>query len=64
MKNDNNHQIRQARENTSHKVMPTDILVIPEVVKSNREKLTQQSRRRRRTNYVKKIMNDEFLFTV
>ena len=61
MKNDNNHQIRQGRETVNHKAMPTDMLVIPRVVRNNQERLAGQPRRKRRRNYIKKIMNDSFV---
>jgi hypothetical protein len=64
MKNDLNHQIQQAREVKNHKVMPTDILVIPEIVRQNQEKLAQKPRRKRRIDYAKKIMNDSFIMNV
>lgn len=64
MKNNNQNDIRQGRANKSHKTMPTDVLVVPEVAQQNYEKLAQRPRRKRRTNYAKKIMNDEFLFNV
>jgi hypothetical protein len=47
-----------------HKAAATDILVIPEVVQNNQQRLTAKPRRKRRTNYAKKIMNDPFIFNV
>jgi len=62
MKNDNSHQIQQARRHISHKAVHTDILVVPEVVEHNMRRIAESPpRRRRRINYVKKIMNDDFL---
>lgn len=61
MKDNDHKEIREARANKLHKTMPTDILVIPEVVQQNQQKIMP---RRRRRNYEKKIMNDTFIFTV
>lgn len=62
MKNDNSHQIKQARSTKVYKTAHTDILVIPEVVQSNMRRIAENPpRRRRRINYAKKIMNDDFL---
>ena len=65
MKNNNqNHQIKEARSSRLRKAAATDILVIPEIVESNHARLAQKPRRKRRTNYTKKIMNDPFIFNV
>lgn len=61
MKNNDHNEIREARSNKLHKAMPTDILVIPEIVQQNQQKLAQRPRRRRRIDYAKKIMNDNFI---
>lgn len=64
MKNDNIQHIRQARQHSTHNTMLTDILVIPQVVRNNHQKLfsqTPQSHPKRRRNYLKKIQNDTFL---
>lgn len=60
MKNDNTNQIRQGRAPTVH-AQPTDILVVPGVVQNNMARLASKPRRKRRTNYAKKIMNDDFI---
>lgn len=64
MKNNEQNEIKEARAGKLHKVMPTDILVTPRVVEVNQESLAQRPRRKRRTNYAKKILNDPFIFTV
>lgn len=64
MKNDNNHHIRQARQQSSHKVRATDILVNQEVVRSNQARLVNPPRRKRHINYAKKIQNDPFIFSI
>ena len=64
MKNNDNTEIRDAREQKLQRALPTDILVIPKVVERNSEKLAMQPKRKRRTNYVKKILNDPFIFNV
>jgi hypothetical protein len=63
MKNDHRakQSINQAREHKVHKAMPTDILRIPEVVEGNMQRIASQPRRRRRVNYEKKIMMDDFI---
>ena len=62
MKNDNSQQIDQARNSKLHKTAHTDILVIPEVAESNMRRIFENPpRRRRRINYAKKILNDDFL---
>ncbi len=65
MKNNNQNEIRQGRANRSHKAAAnTDVLVIPEVVENNMQRLAERPRPKRRRNYVKKIMNDPFIFSV
>lgn len=65
MKNNNQNEIKNARDHRSDKaVVSTDILVIPQVVEGNLQRLNEKPRRKRRTNYVKKIMNDPFIFNV
>jgi len=64
MKNGDSQNIKQARMARSHKAALTDILVNPEVVQINMRHMNQQPRRKRRVNYVKKIMNDPFIFSV
>lgn len=61
MKNDNNHQIKQGREQQLNKAAYSDVLVIPEVVEENIRRLSEQPKRKRRINYAKKIMNDPFI---
>lgn len=62
MKNDNSHQIKQARSSKSYKSAHTDILLIPEVVEGNMKRIAANPpRRRRRIDYAKKIMNDPFI---
>lgn len=62
MKNNNQDAPKTARSMRNHKAATTDILVIPEVVQNNHQRLAQKPRRKRRTNYAKKIMNDPFIF--
>lgn len=64
MKNNNQDTPKAARSTRLHKAVATDILVIPEVVQNNQQRLAQKPRRKRRTNYAKKIMNDPFIFNV
>lgn len=64
MKNNNQDAPKMARSPRLHKAATTDILVIPEVVQDNQQRLAQKPRRKRRTNYAKKIMNDPFIFNV
>lgn len=61
MKNNDNQYIREARTIRVHKAMPTDLLVVPSIVENNKERLSKRSPRKRRINYAKKIMNDEFI---
>ncbi len=63
MKN-NQDTPKLARASQTHKAAATDILVIPEVVQNNQQRLANKPRRKRRTNYAKKIMNDPFIFNV
>lgn len=63
MKNNDQQEIREARAHKMHRSLPTDILVIPEIVDRNTERLAQR-KRKRRINYVKKIANDPFIFNV
>ncbi len=61
MKQDNQqHQIEQARNPRTAKAS-TDILVMPEVVQQNQQRLAGKPRRKRRIDYAKKIMNDPFI---
>lgn len=46
-----------------HTIAQTDILVIPEVVARNRQKLTEFKPRKRRRDYAKKILNDPFIMS-
>jgi hypothetical protein len=64
MKNNNDHQyeIRKARATRVHRVT-TDILVNPAVIEYNAAKLAARGPKKRKINYVKKIQNDEFLFS-
>jgi hypothetical protein len=68
MKNNNDHQIKQARDHRQRKAVMlapahTDILVIPQVAQENMRRIAAQPpRRRRRVDYAKKIMNDPFIF--
>lgn len=64
MKNNNNNDIDQSRTNKLHQGANTDILVIPEVVRENQQRLANQPKRKRRRNYAKKIMNDAFLMSI
>lgn len=64
MKDSNNSHINHAGVSTNHKFAKIDILRLSEVVALNRQKLTVQPRRKRRTNYIKKIQNDSFLMKV
>lgn len=65
MKNNNQNDIKNARNQFLDKAAAnTDILVIPHVVQGNMQRLSQQTQRKRRRNYVKKIMNDAFIFNV
>ncbi|MES2970920.1 MAG: hypothetical protein V4702_01190 [Patescibacteria group bacterium] len=64
MKNNNGHEIKQARASRLHKAVTTDILVMPAVVQSNQRRLSSQPKRKRRRDYAKKIMNDPFVFNV
>lgn len=65
MKNDNQIAIKNARDDFADKAaINTDILVIPHFAQSNMDRLSQQPRRKRRINYVKKIQNDSFLMKV
>ncbi len=65
MKNNNQIDIKTARDHRSDKAaVTTDILVIPEVVENNVQRLAQHPRPKRRRNYIKKIQNDSFLFSV
>lgn len=64
MKNNHQDTSKTARSARMHKAAATDILVIPEVVQNNQQRLTAKPRRKRRTNYAKKIMNDPFIFNV
>ena len=62
MKNNNDISIREGRATRLHRTMHTDILVIPKVVAANMERVANRPpRRKRRTNYVKKIQNDDFI---
>ena len=61
MKNNKDYNIREARTNRVHKAMPTDILVVPRIVEDNKERLAQRPRRKRRIDYAKKILNDDFI---
>jgi len=64
MKNNDQNEIRQGRAQKLHWARPTDALVVPEVVARNNDKLVLRSRPKRRINYEKKIINDNFLFNV
>jgi hypothetical protein len=60
MKNNNPNITRQekaARQFALH----TDILVRADVVEGNRQKLQKKTRRKRRIDYAKKIMNDPLI---
>jgi hypothetical protein len=61
--NDQQYEIRKARMNKVHRVT-TDVLVNPAVIEWNAAKLAVRTPKRRKINYAKKIMNDEFLFNV
>lgn len=67
MKNNQNTTINQARSHRQGRavaveVAHTDILVIPSVVEANAQRIAMQpQRRKRRVNYMKKIMNDPFI---
>ena len=61
MKNNNHNHIRNSRNNRLHKTVATDILVNPEIVRKNQDRLGTQPRRKRRIDYAKKIMNDSFI---
>lgn len=69
MKNNNDHQIKQARDHRQARAVrveyaPTDIVVVPKVVESNTRRIaTNPPRRRRRVDYTKKIMNDPFILS-
>jgi hypothetical protein len=65
MKNNNDHQyeIRKARD-TAVARATTDVLLNPVVVEQNASKLGPRTVRKRKTNYVKKIQNDPFIFNV
>ena len=65
MKNNNDQQydIRKARETTMTRAT-TDVLLNPVVVERNASKLGPRQVRKRKTNYIKKIQNDSFLFNV
>lgn len=64
MKNNNINDIKEGRSQKLQRARPTDILVIPKVVEQNHARLAERPRRKRRTNYVKKILNDPFIFNV
>lgn len=64
MKNNNQDTPKAARSMRMHKAVATDILVIPEIVQNNQQRLAAKPRRKRRVNYAKKIMNDPFIFNV
>lgn len=49
--------------NKVHRVT-TDVLVNPAVIERNAAKLASRGPKRRKINYAKKIMNDEFLFNI
>ncbi len=64
MKNNNDQQseIRKARATTIHRAT-TDILINPVVVEQNQGKLANHPpRRKRKTNYEKKILNNPLIF--
>lgn len=61
--NDQQYEIRKARQANMHAVS-TDMIVNPQVVALNSVKLSQHTRRKRRINYAKKILNDDFIFNV
>ncbi len=64
MKNDKHSLAKQGREAKQHKAVMIDVLVSPDVVREDKTQVSVQPRRKRRTNYVKKIMNDPFIFNV
>ncbi len=64
MKNNNDNEITDGRKQKLQRAHATDILVIPKVVEQNHARLASRPRRKRRTNYAKKIMNDTFIFNV
>lgn len=64
MKNNNDHEIIRARGTNIHRAMPTDILRSPVVIQNNQRRLTSQPKRKRRRDYIKKIMNDPYIFLV
>lgn len=61
--NDQQYEIRKARQAAVHSVA-TDAIVNPRVVEQNRAKLANRPPRKRKINYVKKIANDDFIFNV
>lgn len=65
MKNNNDHQyeIRKARQPVVHSVT-TDAIVNPRVVEKNMSNLGPRQVRKRKTNYVKKILKDDFLMNL
>lgn len=66
MKNNNDHnsEIRKARATTMHRAN-TDILLNPVVVEQNANKLSSRPpRRKRKTNYEKKILNNPLIFDI
>lgn len=65
MKNTNDYEIQQAREQKLSKTVPIDILVVSGVVQNNKRRLAQAPpRRKRRINYARKIANDPFIFGI
>jgi hypothetical protein len=62
--NDQYHEIRKARAGKMHKAMPTDVLVVPRVAEQNHARLAERPKRKRRINYAKKIMNDDFIMNL
>lgn len=61
--NDQQYEIRKARA-TAVRRATTDVLVNPRVVEQNAGKLGARPVRKRRRNYVKKILNDDFLMNM
>lgn len=64
MKNNNDHDIKRARAAKLYKAAAMDIIVNPDLVRSNQQRLAGQLKRRRRRDYAKKIMNDPFIMSV
>jgi hypothetical protein len=63
MKNNKHTHQRAPAEQRGYTAF-TDVLVNPEVVRMNQERLAKNPpRRRRRINYAKKIMRDPLVFT-